>query len=81
MLSPRSNLAGECGHTKVAKANKTKKKQWRWEEVHQQAFNIVKAIIAHDVTLVCPDCSKGIEIYTDSSKSQLEQSLLKTRGI
>jgi hypothetical protein len=28
ILAPLSNLVGECGHTKVAKANKTKKVPW-----------------------------------------------------
>ena len=28
MLAPLSNLVGECGHTKVTKANKTKKVPW-----------------------------------------------------
>ena len=59
------------GHTKVTKANKTKKKPWHWDNIHQQAFNTVKATIAGDVTLDYPDHSQGFEIYTDSSKFQL----------
>ena len=59
MLAPLSNLVGECGHTKVTKANKTKKKPWHWDEVHQQACDTVKATIAHDVTLAYPDYSQG----------------------
>eukprot|EP00804_Cyclotella_cryptica_P022857 CCRYP_005057-RA/>CCRYP_005057-RA protein AED:0.35 eAED:0.36 QI:0/0/0/1/0/0/2/0/611 len=62
---------GECGHTKVTKANKTKKKPWHWDNIHQQAFDTVKATIARDVTLAYPDYSQGFEIYTDSSKFQL----------
>ena len=64
-------MVWECGHTKVTKANKTKKKQWHWLPVHQQALDTVKATIAHDVTLAYPDYSQGYEIYTDSSKLQL----------
>eukprot|EP00804_Cyclotella_cryptica_P016192 CCRYP_005685-RA/>CCRYP_005685-RA protein AED:0.45 eAED:0.81 QI:0/0/0/1/0.5/0.33/3/0/553 len=52
-------------------ANKTKKKPWHWDDIHQQAFDTVKATIARDVTLAYPDYSQGFEIYTDSSKFQL----------
>ncbi len=34
MLSPLTNLVGECGHTKVTKVNKTKKRLWYWDPVH-----------------------------------------------
>ena len=71
ILAPLSDLVGECGHTKVTKANKTKKQPWHWDPVHQQAFDTVKAAIARDVTLAYPDYSQGFEIYTDSSKLQL----------
>eukprot|EP00804_Cyclotella_cryptica_P030421 CCRYP_008508-RA/>CCRYP_008508-RA protein AED:0.37 eAED:0.42 QI:0/0/0/1/0/0/3/0/445 len=71
ILAPLTNLVGECGHTKVTKANKTKKKPWHWDDIHQQASNTVKATIASDVTLAYPDYSQGFEIYTDSSKFQL----------
>eukprot|EP00804_Cyclotella_cryptica_P011423 CCRYP_016384-RA/>CCRYP_016384-RA protein AED:0.34 eAED:0.34 QI:0/0/0/1/0/0/2/0/232 len=52
-------------------ANKTKKKPWHWDNIHQQAFDTVKATITRDVTLAYPDYSQGFEIYTDSSKFQL----------
>eukprot|EP00804_Cyclotella_cryptica_P005789 CCRYP_000098-RA/>CCRYP_000098-RA protein AED:0.35 eAED:0.59 QI:0/0/0/1/1/1/2/0/492 len=55
----------------VARANKTKKKPWHWDDIHQQAFDTVKATIARDVTLAYPDYSQGFEIYTDSFKYQL----------
>ena len=64
---PLSNLVGECGHTKVTKANKTR----HWDKIHQQAFDNVKATIAKDVTLAYPDYTQGFEVYTDSSKLQL----------
>ena len=71
MLSPLTNLVGECGHTKVTRANKTKLKIWNWDEVHQTAFDNIKTTIAKDVVLAYPDYSHGFEIYTDSSKFQL----------
>eukprot|EP00804_Cyclotella_cryptica_P005137 CCRYP_011551-RA/>CCRYP_011551-RA protein AED:0.31 eAED:0.39 QI:0/0/0/1/0/0/2/0/361 len=71
IFAPLTNLVGEYGHTKITKANKTKKKPWHWDNIHQQVFDTVKATIAHDVTLAYPDYSQGFEIYTDSSKLQL----------
>jgi hypothetical protein len=42
MLAPLTDLVGECGETKTARMNKTKKKPWWWGPIHQQAFNNVK---------------------------------------
>jgi hypothetical protein len=36
MLAPLINLVGECGKMKTSKKNKTKKKPWRWDPIHQQ---------------------------------------------
>ncbi len=44
MLAPLTDLVGKCGQTK--------------DEVHQQAFNTVKATIARDVVLAYPDYTK-----------------------
>eukprot|EP00804_Cyclotella_cryptica_P020838 CCRYP_011449-RA/>CCRYP_011449-RA protein AED:0.36 eAED:0.63 QI:0/0/0/1/0/0.33/3/0/453 len=70
-IKKNGGAVGECGHTKVTRANKTKRKPWHWDDIHQQAFDTVKATIARDVTLAYPDYSQGFEIYTDSSKYQL----------
>jgi hypothetical protein len=63
-----TSLVGECSHTKVTRAKKTKKKAWYWDEdeEHQTAFGNVKAAIAKDVALAYSDYSKEIEIYTDA---------------
>jgi hypothetical protein len=71
MLAPLASLVGECGQTKSTKAKGTKKVPWHWDEVHQRAFDHVKATIAKDVVLTYPDYSKGLEIYTDASSKQL----------
>ncbi len=71
MLAPLTDLVGECGETKTTKKNKTKKKPWRWESIHQQAFDNVKATIAKEVVLIYPDFTKLFEIYTDASTMQL----------
>ncbi len=61
---------GECGETKTTKKNKTKKKPWRWDPIHQQAFDNVKATITRDIVLAYPYFSRSFEIYTDASTMQ-----------
>jgi hypothetical protein len=62
---------GECRETKTTKMNKTKKKPWRWDLIHQQVFDNVKAAIAKETFLAYLDFSKPFEIYTDASSTQL----------
>ena len=63
MLAPLSNLVGECRHTKVTKAKKTKKVSWHWDTIHQQAFDDVKATITRDVTLAYPGYMQGFGYF------------------
>jgi hypothetical protein len=63
MLAPLTDLVEECGETKTTKKNKTKKKRWRWESIHQQAFDKVKATIAKEVVLAYLDFTKPFERY------------------
>jgi hypothetical protein len=44
---------------------------WPWYGVHQRAFDHVKATIAKEVVLACPDNSTVFGIYTDASSKQL----------
>ena len=44
---------------------------WHWDEVHQKAFETVKATIAKDVVLAYPNYSKVFEVYTDALSTQL----------
>ncbi len=67
MLAPLTDLVGECGERKTTKKNKAKKKPWRWDPIHQQAFDKVKAAIAEETVLAYPDFSKPFEIYMDAS--------------
>ncbi len=71
MLAPLTSLVRECGQTKSTKAKGTKKVPWHWDEVHQRAFNHVKATIAKYVVLAYQDYSKVFEIYTYASSKQL----------
>ncbi len=58
MLAPLTSLVGECSQTKVAKAKGTKKVPWHWDKVHQRAVDHVKATIAKEVVLACPNYFK-----------------------
>ena len=60
MLSPLTNLVGECGHTKATVATKTKHTPWNRDHVHQTAFDNIKTAIAKDVVLAYPDYSQGL---------------------
>ncbi len=71
ILVPLTSLVGECGQTKTSKAKGTIKVPWHWDEVHQRAFNHVKATIAKDVFLAYQDYSKVFKIHTDASSKQL----------
>eukprot|EP00804_Cyclotella_cryptica_P029948 CCRYP_020072-RA/>CCRYP_020072-RA protein AED:0.22 eAED:0.22 QI:0/0/0/1/1/1/2/0/387 len=71
VLVPLTSLVGECGHTKVTRANKTKKRRWYWDTVHQKAFDDAKTTIAKNVVLAYPDYSWEFEIYTDALSKQL----------
>ncbi len=42
MLAPLTDLVGECRETKATKKNGP----WRWESIHQQVFDNIKATIA-----------------------------------
>jgi hypothetical protein len=64
MLTPLTSLVGECGQSKVSRAKGTKKAPLHWDEVHQRAFDHIKATIAREVVLAYPDYSKVFEIYT-----------------
>ena len=71
MLAPLTDLVGKCGQPKVTKAKGTKKMAWHWNQIHQEAFDLIKADIAQDVVLAYPDYSQPFEIYTDASATQL----------
>jgi hypothetical protein len=72
MLAPLTDLVGEWGETKTTRMNKTKKKSWRWDPIHQQAFDNAKAGIIIKIVLAYPNFLKPFEIYTDASSTQLE---------
>jgi hypothetical protein len=48
-----------------------KKVPWHWDEIHQRAFDHIKATITREVVLAYPDYSKVFEIYINASSKQL----------
>ena len=71
LIAPLTDLVGECGHTKVTRKNKTKKKAWYWSNVHQEAFDKIKEALAREVLLAYPKYRERFDIYTDASTRQL----------
>ena len=71
MLAPLTDLVRECGEAKTTRMNKTKKRPWQWDPIHQQTFDNIKAAIAKEIVLAYPDFLKPFEIYTDASATQL----------
>lgn len=79
LLAPLTDLVAECGSTKLSKKKKkdgTKRKApkpWHWDDIHQEAFEEIKKIIARDVVLAYPsyEDEEPFVIYTDASKRQL----------
>ncbi len=72
MLAPLTDLVGECRETKTIRMNKTKKRPWQWNPIHQQVFHNVKSAIAKETGLAYPDFLKPFEIYTNASSTQLK---------
>ncbi len=70
-------MVGDYGHTKITRAKKTKTWAWYWDEVHQIAFDKVKATIAKVICLSYPDYLKEFELYTDASSKQLGEVILR----
>ena len=60
LIAPLTDLIGECGETKTTKKKKTKKKPFYWSEVHNQAFEAIKKVIAREVMLAYPDYSEPL---------------------
>jgi hypothetical protein len=73
MLVPLTSLVGECGQTKVTKAKGIKKVPWHWDEVHQRAFNHVKAAIAKEMVLAYSNIQKSLRFTQMLLANSLEQ--------
>ena len=49
----------------------SKNVKWEWTDVHQEAFDNMKKLIAKETLLTYPDFNKPFEIHTDASDVQL----------
>ena len=49
----------------------SKNVKWQWQDIHQQAFEDMKEIIASETLLAYPNFLKPFKIYTDASHTQL----------
>lgn len=68
LLAPLTDLVAECGTTKK---KRKPLRPWRWDSIHEDAFQKIKEIIARDVVLAYPDYEQEFVIYTDASTKQL----------
>ena len=77
LLTPLTDLVGECGHAKATKKAGTKKRKWHWEERHQQAFGAAKASVARETLLAYPNYGLPLDAHADSSMRQLGAAILQ----
>jgi hypothetical protein len=73
MLSSLTSLVGECSQTKVIKAKGTKKVPWHWDEVHQRAFDHIKATIAKEVSWPIQTIQKSLRFTQMLQSNSSEQ--------
>jgi hypothetical protein len=55
----------------------TGKGKFVWESKHQKAFEEMKALMASDTMLACPDHNEGFEIHTNASDCQLSAMIMQ----
>ena len=72
IMAPLNDLAAECGKRKGKKAAK-----WKWERVHQEAFDNCKEMLANEVKLAFPDFQKPFHLFSDASDIQLGATLVQ----
>jgi hypothetical protein len=81
MLAPLTSLVGESAQTKVTKAKRTKKLPWHWDEVHQRAFDQVKASIAKKMSWPIQTIQKSLRFTQMLLANSSEQYILRITGV
>jgi len=56
-----------------------KKVPWKWEQVHQDAFDEAKKMIELEAKLAFPDWAKPVDLYPDANETQLGATLVRNR--
>jgi hypothetical protein len=78
MLNHYKAMIPHCSHLLIPLTALTKKSiKFEWTKEHQQAFDLLKNSLAHEVLLTYPDILVPFEIYTNASNTKLDPSLLK----
>ena len=55
----------------MTKKKSAVEKKWYWNDTHQQAFDLIKKILARDVMLAYPQYGELVEIDTEVSTRNL----------
>ena len=55
--------------TTTKKNAKIKTKEWRWEEIQEETFNKLKAILSSPPMLAYPGFQKPFELHTDAPRN------------
>ena len=55
------------------------KVNFKWGAEQQEAFEILKSIMAADCLNAYPDCNQPFEIYTDASDYQLGAAIIQNK--
>ena len=74
IMARLTNLAAECGKRKGGKKAKS---AWKWEKIHQDAFEECKKMLAEEAKLAFPDFLLPFHLYTDASDRQLGATLVQ----
>ena len=77
LLTPLTDLVGECGKTKTHLQSGTKPAKRYWNKTHQDSFDVIKKVIACDVMLAYPKFYLAFEMYTNASLRKMGSVIVK----
>ena len=71
ILSPLTDLLGECADKTSSKNKKRTRKKFAWEDKHQKAFDAMKKVVSREISMAYPNFNETFNVYTDASSKQL----------